>query len=756
MSMKPILHTIIACLIVSHALAENIVFPTSPDAGAINVKTAFGAVGDGVTDDTAALQSAFTANAGTYGRVLYFPNGTYLVSATLAPGATVAAAKGLTLQGQSQAGTIIRLKDNATGFTSAGSPLPVVASFTGTGSDNQAFGNNIFNLTIDTGSGNAGATALSYLTNNYGSVRNVTLRSSDANHLGNAGLLMAQAWPGPGMIRNLTVDGFNDGVAIYNAEYSMTFEGVTLRNQITAGILNSGNVVALHSLTSTNTVPALTGTAGSLSVVLSANCTGGGGTRSAFELAGGMGLLRNIVTSGYQSTVKNNATVVSGANQTEYVNSTPLSLFTSPQTTLGLPIEDTPEVAWDDAGKWASVTSYGAVADDTNDDTAAIQAAIDNAAGKTTIYFPRGKYFVSSTIHIRNGVRRIYGAGSVIRFTNALYAQAVPVFQFDNTSAPVVVFELFVTDYPTATANFTFFKHNSASTVVLRNLAINAGQAYTSTAGSGPLFVEDVAGNSWQINQQTAWMRQVNPEAPRGYTKIINNGGRLWILGLKTEKDDNVIASTNGAATEVLGGLLYPAGTVDSAKIAFTSTDSALSVSIAASSYAAGNLYTNFVQETRSGTTLTLPMTSLVARNPGRICPLSTGYIAKPAPFDADGDGMPDSWEVLRGFDPLNAADAALDADGDGRSNLAEYLAGTDPRVADDFFGVNNFSAASSTATLTFTARTDHGYTVQYSDDLASGPWLTLGTIPASATRSVSVSTPRSTPRRFYRVITAP
>ena len=179
--------------------------------------------------------------------------------------------------------------------------------------------------------------------------------------------------------------------------------------------------------------------------------------------------------------------MISGANQTEYVNNAVLNFFPSPPTTLGLPIEDTPDVAWDNTNQWASVTSYGAVPDDNGSDTAAIQAAIDNAAGKTTIYFPRGKYFVSGTIHVRNGIKRIYGAGSLIRFAAALYPQGVPVFQFDSNAAPVVVFELFVTDYPTATANFTFFKHNSTNAVVLRNLALNAGQAYTSTAGGGPL-----------------------------------------------------------------------------------------------------------------------------------------------------------------------------------------------------------------------------------------------------------------------------
>ncbi|MBL4674544.1 MAG: thrombospondin type 3 repeat-containing protein, partial [Arenicella sp.] len=51
---------------------------------------------------------------------------------------------------------------------------------------------------------------------------------------------------------------------------------------------------------------------------------------------------------------------------------------------------------------------------------------------------------------------------------------------------------------------------------------------------------------------------------------------------------------------------------------------------------------------------------------------------------DADGDGMPNSYEIANGLNQLNSFDQQADLDGDGFTNLQEYLLGTDPNVFDE------------------------------------------------------------------------
>src|SRR6476659_8562647 len=95
--------------------AEGMVFPR--DAGVLNVKD-LGARGDGLRDDTAAIQKALNAYANG-GRIIYLPDGIYRVSDTLKwPRGTREGSeeKNTILQGQSREKTILRLPDACEGY----------------------------------------------------------------------------------------------------------------------------------------------------------------------------------------------------------------------------------------------------------------------------------------------------------------------------------------------------------------------------------------------------------------------------------------------------------------------------------------------------------------------------------------------------------------------------------------------------------------------------------------------------------------
>ena len=374
--------------------AENIVFPA--DAGVVDItRPPYGAKGDGKTDDTAALQKASDENKQKM-RMLYFPNGTYLVSQKLSYGTNLEQAKCLVLQGQSEKGTILKLKDNLPAFGNPAKALPLLTMFEGDHTG-MAFQNSIFNMTFDVGKGNPGATGVQWMNNNQGAMRQVTIRSSDPSGAGAVGLDLTKIEPGPGLVSFVTIEGFDYAMDAMSGPFSMTFEHVTIRNQRKVGVRNKWHTMIFRDLKSFNKVPAFVATDGAYYCITDSVLAGGAPDQPAIlNQSDSIFFLRDVKQEGYGKLLQQpkGGKDILDKSVSEYVthNSKASSAFgDSPRKTLRLPIQETPVVAWDPLDKWL-VVDPKALSEEAYD-SEIIQDAMNLAAktGKTTVCLPTFK-----------------------------------------------------------------------------------------------------------------------------------------------------------------------------------------------------------------------------------------------------------------------------------------------------------------------------------------------------------------------------
>lgn len=628
---------VLTCL---SALADphEVRFPA--DAGVIDIKQVYGAVGDGKTDDTQAIQRAMRDLSNRSMRILYFPNGTYLVRDSLSFGRNPAS---LVLQGQSESGVTIRLMDNSPGFDDPENPRPLINMFD-VERTNVVYGNGFFlylrNMTIDTGAGNPGATGIRFLSNNTGGLYRVTVRTSDPNRAGVAGIICDRRAAGPSLLKHVTVEGFRFGLLTNIRGYNLVFEYLTLRNQTEAGI-SSAEPLTIRKLTSHNSVPVAIIPQGGRNqdrfaqlTLVDAELTGGSAEHPAIR-NGSFVYLRNVRAEGYARLVENTHPDTPNLDRLEvdeYVSDVAHSLFPSQLRSLNLPIEETPIPPYDPPENWVRAGSENVRREHwqpqnirfvfVGNGEKIIQDAIDKAAaeGKHTVYIAnlgepgeRTKYYVSAPIRIHGSVRRIVGLGNDLEVAGALRERGLSVFII---SKDLISDTLWIEDLQMSPGaegrnwNFTVIDHQSDATLVLRNIGFPSGYAYKSS-GRGKVFLECVVGSDWHFNPgQKIWARQFNTEGFEDQTVL--NGNDMWVLGLKTEQEGMVMRATN-SRLEVIGGFLTPSHTVRLKQIpedrpAFMLVDSEASINVQFAGSLPRTQYLDMVVETRDGETRRSPL----------------------------------------------------------------------------------------------------------------------------------------------------
>lgn len=596
------------------AAAENIIFPTN--SGIIDVTAApYLAKGDGVTDDTAAIQAALNdyPNAGA---IIYLRNGTYLISKTLRwPHGHSGGAeeKNTILQGQSRKGTILKLEDACPNFTNPAAPCEMV--WTG-GSPAQRFRNAIRNCTWNTGVGNPGAIGVRFDASNTGCLREVDICSGDGSGVIGLDLSYADDF-GPCFVKNVSVTGFDTGIATAHGVNGVVFENITLSGQHQVGWHNDGQPITVRGLHSTNAVSALQQEHwGGLFTLIDATLTGVGAASSlpAIHLQAGSLFVRNLAVPGYASAIQKDSQAapesVPGPLVREWASARAPG---SGPRSLGLPVKETPEVPWDDLKDWAVITDFGAQMDGQTDDSDALQRAIDS--GKTTVCLPRGVVVLKKPILLRGNVRRVIGCETELKFPSPITG-AANIFTVGASHEPVLVIERVVCWFWNNQAELNFIDNPTARTLVLRDINDiddttdqHPNGRGTVISGPGDLFVEDVSGRFQLLPGTHAWMRYVNPETnqdhrntqPDAQWHLRNDGGQLWILGIKTEGPGPVIITRHGGRTELLGNLMYSSGgarTQD--QPAFIFEDSQGSVSILEANFS-NNAYKSLILVRKQG-----------------------------------------------------------------------------------------------------------------------------------------------------------
>ncbi len=588
---------------------------TYPPYAMVSVKK-YGAVGDGKTDDTAAINRALTDGRtpcnGDFFRspkILFFPPGRYLLTGPL----SFCGAE-MSLRGAGPKESILYLAPRSPAFNQK-APVALLnfpSAATTHSYGNISFRNFISALGVDIGEGNDNAVGIDAVMNNVGSIEDVIVTDEEAGSP--VGINFIHAWNGPMLVKNVAVYGFRNGYVLGHDQYSSVYSHITVEGQQTNGFLDAaGQVAAIEGMYSCNRGPALTNAGAHIAVI---NSTFDCGAPDATAYVGGPHSsqhLRNIHIHGYGKSLDDKAQTATQAADatrtgdiTEYATGEPAAAFKGGQpASLNLPIRETPIAHDPNPSTWIALSPT---------DPSRWSAQLHTCSSPTA-YLAGAQYNIAQAIIPVDVPSCIHH----LQLFNAGFNPSRVAVNFvinGTASDPPLILENAGTNFGVA--------HNSPRPLAIRH----SGVSYTSTANAGTLFLEDFGSGPIRFQPgQHIWARQYNNESadppttphcavatlsttscfPPSGVKVICDGCTLWILGPKTEKGSTNFQLYNGARMELFGGFFLPLqANQQTSSTIIESTDSSFSADFMQYLYPNGKMNTgtaHIVTDTQHGTT---------------------------------------------------------------------------------------------------------------------------------------------------------
>ena len=473
------------------AAAHPLPIPYAPNV--YDVK-AFGAEGDGTTDDTVAIGTAVDAilqqekdpkypaekcvEHNTGPMLLYFPPGDYVVSDTIqiyptdnATCITWWRTLAVIVMGDAATTTTIHLADSSAGFADASSSKPVFLTHPGY-QHNDGQWLSYMDLSISIGKGNEGAVALRHVANNIGGVENLTLTAPFG---GAAGLDFPLFLGGLTIFKDMRVAGFTIGLNISQPQDVLVIEHLRVENA-TVGLQLFQKGCTVRGMTTVGAAQPIVSHSDTASLIVLDSSFEHTTPQAAPAISshGGQLFVRNVTATNFPAgaiedftTNKSNSPSVKVPSPVvEHSHASALKFGkAAPAVATILPAVDTPTVPLSDPSTWSVFQLIGhnkTIAED-------LQAVIDSGAETVMLrgdplcytHNATGCYYEQSgTIVLRKNLRRLHGGWQALGPPGAYPAYESIRVDTCEHSEPV-----FIEHY----TNLWRLVHNSTNAPVLKS-----------------------------------------------------------------------------------------------------------------------------------------------------------------------------------------------------------------------------------------------------------------------------------------------